>query len=198
MNVQVTTIFDFTDETKLGVVNTDNKTIGVVSYEEKNEVIRYFEYETEVQREFDTEDDFYSWVSENSYRFKNLDGNCWIKYNANKNKKNTIDCTLRAYCKAEGITWDEAFDIAAKIAKENADMPDSNKVVDKVLTEYFGYTATKVKAKDKKTVNQFALEHPKGTYILGVRQHVVTVIDGKFYDTWNSGTRKVGVIYKKN
>jgi len=34
----------------------------------------------------------------------------------------------------------------------------------------------------------FAEEHPEGTYILSMPgRHVVTVVDGAYYDSWDSG-----------
>ena len=33
----------------------------------------------------------------------------------------------------------------------------------------------------------FAAEHPSGTYILALSGHVVCVMDGDYYDTWDSG-----------
>ena len=37
------------------------------------------------------------------------------------------------------------------------------------------------------TVEDFCRDNPKGTYILALSGHVVAVIDGKYYDTWDSG-----------
>ena len=37
------------------------------------------------------------------------------------------------------------------------------------------------------TVADFAAEHPSGTYILSLSGHVVCVMDGDYYDTWDSG-----------
>lgn len=37
------------------------------------------------------------------------------------------------------------------------------------------------------TVKQFTLDHPSGRYLLATGSHVVAVIDGDYYDTWNSG-----------
>lgn len=36
------------------------------------------------------------------------------------------------------------------------------------------------------TVADFAMEHSKGTYILALSGHVVCVIAGKIYDSWDS------------
>lgn len=36
-------------------------------------------------------------------------------------------------------------------------------------------------------VRDFARDHPYGDYILGPKEHAVAVIDGDWYDTWDSG-----------
>jgi hypothetical protein len=42
-------------------------------------------------------------------------------------------------------------------------------------------------APDDYTVADFAADHPRGTYILALDGHIVTVRDGDWYDTWDSG-----------
>ena len=48
-----------------------------------------------------------------------------------------------------------------------------------------------------KTVNQVAIDFPVGTYILDCGTHFVTIIDGEYYDSWDSAKKKVrGYFYK--
>ena len=37
------------------------------------------------------------------------------------------------------------------------------------------------------TVADFAREYPRGVYVLGCSGHVLTVIDGAWWDSWDSG-----------
>ena len=37
------------------------------------------------------------------------------------------------------------------------------------------------------TIRQFCREHPTGCYTIGTGSHAVTVIDGDWYDVWDSG-----------
>lgn len=144
-------------------------------------------------------DEMINRVNELGYKFiKLMNGNHrWRKYNPNPQDRNIADCTLRSYCAAFDISWDEAFDIASKIAKEDSSMIQY--VSNKVITEHFGcnidesYKGTK--AKDRITVNTFAMTHPYGTYILHVRAHQVTVKNGEYWDSWDSGDKKVDKIY---
>ena len=140
-------------------------------------------------------------VDELNYKFIKLTNaeHRWFKFNPNPKNRNIGDCTLRAYCAAFDIEWDDAFDIASEIAKENSSLIEY--VSDKVIKDHFGYDVDpdynkkKVKAKDRITINDFAISHPYGTYILGVRKHLVTVKDGEYWDSWDSGDKKVDTVY---
>jgi len=61
----------------------------------------------------------------------------WHKFNPNPLKKNTTDCTIRAYSAAFNISWDTAYDLATNIAKGNGYILDSGPAVSKILTEGF-------------------------------------------------------------
>lgn len=37
------------------------------------------------------------------------------------------------------------------------------------------------------TVEDFAYDHPDGIYVLGPKEHAITIINGDWYDTWDSG-----------
>lgn len=123
----------------------------------------------------------------------------WHEYNPNPKDRNIGDCTLRAYCAAFNITWDAAFDIASAIAKENSSLIEY--VSKEVLTEHFHcyvddeYNRKKVKPKDRIDVNTFAMTHPYGTYVLGIRKHMVTVINGEYWDSWDCGDKKVDTVW---
>lgn len=141
------------------------------------------------------------WANENNYIFmKFVDGDHrWHKFNPNPEDRNIGDCTLRSYCAAFDIDWNKAFDIASVVAKGEASMIQY--VAQKVLTEYFNctvdesYNKKSVKKEDRMTVNQFAETHPYGTYILHTRSHQVTVKDGEYWDSYDSGDKKVDIVF---
>ena len=95
------------------------------------------------------------------------------------------------------MTWEDAYDMAADFGMECAALPNDNKVVDKVLTEKFKYTAHKLSKEERCTVKEFAVANPCGTYILKVHGHVVALVDGLYYDSWDSGDKKVTMYYQK-
>ena len=175
--------------------NRENKATCVIK---DKKVSIYFE-NGDIEEFGDDFDSMLKRVDELNYKFiKLMNGNHrWHKYNPNPKSRNIGDCTLRSYCAAFDISWDKAFDIASKIAKENASMIQY--VADKVLIDHFNCeideSFSKVKAKDRINVNNFAMTHPYGTYILHVRSHQVTVKNGEYWDSWDSGDKKVDKVY---
>ena len=69
-----------------------------------------------------------------------------------------------------------------------SDMPSSNHVWGAYLmSKGFERHIIPNTCPDCYTVKDFCEEHPEGTYILATGSHVVAVIDGDYYDTWDSG-----------
>lgn len=46
------------------------------------------------------------------------------------------------------------------------------------------------------TVSDFCRDHRKGVFVLALSEHVVAVVDGDYYDTWDSGD-EIPVYYWK-
>jgi len=138
------------------------------------------------------------WLNDHAYALA-TDSWRWYEYNPNPEGKITGDCTIRAYCAAEHMEWGDAYDLACATGKEMSLMPNENKVVKRILTEKLDYDYCKQdKEKKDQTVKEFAIEHDKGTFLLSVARHLVTVIDGEYWDSWDSGDKKVkGWYYKK-
>lgn len=102
------------------------------------------------------------------------------------------DCTIRALSKVFNISWLDAFDMVTPICREYQvsgifDVPIKERA--EMLSELgFTYTGISNKRGSKRpTVESFSKEHKTGTYIVNVANHVVAVVDGLFYDTWDSG-----------
>lgn len=116
-----------------------------------------------------------------------------------KKKAKKDDCTMRAISIVLNITWQEAFDILVNEARKQYDMPNSMKVLEKVLKNNGFETITMKIEKGRKrlTAEQFAKSTRKGTYILRVAKHVCAVVDGKIKDAWNCGDSCIYKIYQK-
>ena len=68
------------------------------------------------------------------------------------------------------------------------DMPSSNEVWGAYLKK-IGYIRELIPntCPDCYTVKEFCLDHPRGKYLLATGSHVIAVINGNYYDTWDSG-----------
>ena len=111
------------------------------------------------------------------------------------------DCQIRAFCKVLDISWLEAFDLTIPICRELQTYTifdcDLNKTKEAMKRLGFAYTGISNKKGSKRpTVEQFAKEHPKGRYIVSVAHHSVAVVDGYYYDTWDSGKKSLYGYYE--
>lgn len=112
----------------------------------------------------------------------------YAEYNPNPAGKSVGDCTVRAISKALDQTWEETYAGICLQGFEMKDMPSSNAVWGAYLRRNgFRRYVIPDTCPDCYTVEQFAIEHPRGTYILALSGHVVCVKDGDWHDTWQSG-----------
>lgn len=111
----------------------------------------------------------------------------FIKTNPNPKGSYVGDCVIRALAIALRRTWSDIYLDLSAHGLMLCDMPSSNRVwADYLDTK--GYKRYIVpNCPDCYTIRDFCGEHFKGTYILGTGSHVVAVIDGNYYDTWDSG-----------
>lgn len=112
----------------------------------------------------------------------------WRYFQPNPRDLNVGDCTVRAICAATGMGWHAAHKALCDLARDMADMPSADRVW-WALLDRLGFTRRRLidNCPDCYTVRDFCRDHPRGTYILGPREHVVCVIDGNYLDSWDSG-----------
>lgn len=112
----------------------------------------------------------------------------YIYYNPNPLHKSTVDCTVRAVSRLFDMDWDDAFLALMAESFVLKSLPSSDKVWGDYLFHH-GYfrVALPNTCPDCYTVRQFAEEHPRGRYLLKTHEHVVAVVDGDYYDAFDSG-----------
>lgn len=112
----------------------------------------------------------------------------YINYNPNPDGARTNDCVVRALCKALGQTWQDTYAGLFVKGYEMKDMLASNAVWSAYLIEHgFRRHSIPNTCPDCYTVKDFADDHKQGIYVLGTGSHAVAVIDGDYYDSWDSG-----------
>ena len=112
----------------------------------------------------------------------------WKEWNPNPTSRRVGDCAVRAVARALGVDWETAYLKIAAAGYGMGDMPSSDSVWGAVLRQNGFYRkAVPNTCPMCYTVEMFAQEHPEGIYVLALGGHVVTVEDGEWYDTWNSG-----------
>lgn len=111
------------------------------------------------------------------------------------------DCTIRALCKALDKEWFEVFDLLIPYERE-FQCPFSGFTLEmqKPVFEALGfnyYGISNAKGSKRPTVEQFAKAHKSGVYVLNVAHHLVTVVDGRYYDTWDCGHKSLYGYFEK-
>lgn len=112
----------------------------------------------------------------------------FVMYNANPVNNLVIDCPVRAISKVTGQDWDTCYIGIAVEGFVKKNMPNSDSVWGSYLRQ-LGFVREVIPnfCPDCYTVRDFCHDHPKGEYLLSTNGHTVAVVDGDYYDTWDSG-----------
>lgn len=111
----------------------------------------------------------------------------WKQKNENPINARVGDCVVRAISTALCQEWEKTYAELCVQGLMFCDLPSSNAVWGAYLARK-GYSRKAIpNICNCYTVEDFCNDHPKGTYILGTGTHALTVIDGDYYDVWNSG-----------
>ena len=129
-------------------------------------------------------------LCENFYMF--------IQKNNNPLQKRTDDCVVRALAEALGVDWRSAYTMLSARGLKLADIFIKNYVWGDLLSSLgFSRSGIPNSCPDCYTVADFANDHRKGTYIIGTGDHVLTVINGDYYDSFDSGSMIPIINYRR-
>ena len=121
----------------------------------------------------------------------------YIYSNPNPGNKIVGDCVIRGISRVLNKPWECIYDDIADLGREMYDMPSSNAVWSEYLYENgFSRYIIPDTCPACYTVRLFCDDHKYGAYLLATGTHVIAVIDGNYYDTWDSGD-EIPVYYFK-
>lgn len=132
------------------------------------------------------------------------------RYNANTRDSNVGDCVKRSLSVAFRMDYDEVSRELNKIKRDIGGSAFNNlRVVDQFLGRRNITTWTMMPAGVRPTVEVFADEHSIGTFLLlsgnpkeaqfrGITNHMVCIVDGVIYDSWDSRNEVVVRFVKVN
>lgn len=112
----------------------------------------------------------------------------FVYCNPNPDRLLVGDCVIRAISILKDQSWLETYDDVTCLGREMYDMPSSNAVWNSYLIKS-GFTRSSLPntCPECYKVSDFCWDHPVGLYLLATGTHVIAVIDGDYYDTWDSG-----------
>lgn len=109
------------------------------------------------------------------------------------------DCAVRAIAVALGITWDDSYRLLSDYGFMLKNLPNADSVWGAVLMDN-GYSRKAIPDTCPAcyTIRDFCHDHPQGTFVVGTGSHVVAVIDGNYYDSWDSGDEVPIMYWREN
>lgn len=112
----------------------------------------------------------------------------WIRCNPNPGRKEVPDCVIRAIAIALHKSWVEIYDDLCDLGRVEFNMPSANDVWGKYLYQK-GFRPFLLPESCPRcvTIKRFSEMYYHGTYIIGTGFHAVAVINGDYYDSWDSG-----------
>ena len=112
----------------------------------------------------------------------------FIFENPNPEKNLVGDCVIRGISILTDRPWEDIYMEVVAQGYSMYDMPSSNAVWGAYLKSQ-GYTRRAIpnSCPNCYSIVQFCNDHPRGKYLVATGTHVVAVIDGNYYDTWDSG-----------
>lgn len=121
----------------------------------------------------------------------------WIKCNPNPLGKQTSDCVVRAIAIATDASWRRVYRDLCDLGDVECEMPTTNVVWGIHLNELGGKQFLLPESCPQCiTVRAFCERYPTGVYVIGTGSHAVCVIDGDYYDSWDSGSEVPSYFWK--
>lgn len=113
----------------------------------------------------------------------------WIQCNPNPLGKSTSDCVIRAIAIATEQSWRRVYRDLCNLGEIEAELPNVNYVWGLYLKKHGAKPFLLPESCPTCiSVRAFCDRFPEGVYVIGTGTHAVAVIDGDYYDAWDSGS----------
>ena len=122
----------------------------------------------------------------------------YIPYNNNPFNIHDDDCAIRSISKITDKPWEKVYMDLAVLGITKGRMPTTKAVCNSYLSS-LGFERELIPntCPDCYTVEDFSKDYPTGEYILATDDHLVAVVDGNIYDTWNSSNEVPMFFWKR-
>lgn len=111
----------------------------------------------------------------------------YVEWNPNPTGRRTEDCAIRAVAKALDVDWEKAYAKLCANGFSMGNLPNANEVIGSVLRENGFYRKNIPNTcPDCYTIGEFMEDNREGVFTLGTGSHIVTMVNGNMYDTWDS------------
>lgn len=119
----------------------------------------------------------------------------WVFCNPNPCHVLVGDCAIRACTIQLDSDWHKVHKDLCDLSDIECNMPSANAVWGLYL-ESKGLVCRVPPI--PVTIRQFCRINPRGCYTIGTGSHAVTVIDGDWYDIWDSGDEYVSYYFERS
>lgn len=122
----------------------------------------------------------------------------YVYFNNNPLNRVTGDCVPRAISKLLNQSWDKTYTDLCLVGIAMGLMPSNNEVHIRYLAQH-GYKIHSISdnCPDCITVKQFSELYPNGKYILAMGDHIVCLIQGNYFDVFDSGNEIISYYFSK-
>lgn len=122
----------------------------------------------------------------------------FVYYNPNPTGARVGDCAIRACSAALEQPWDKTYLDLCIEGLLKSDLPSANAVWGAYLRRH-GFMRRNVDVDNANTytLSAFSQDHPNGVFVVALSGHVVTMINGDWMDSWDSGSEVVLYYFKR-
>ena len=122
----------------------------------------------------------------------------YVHYNANPDNNRVGDCVIRAISKVMGMHWDDVSIDLSMMEIIYHDVKTSNALWGRYLAlNDFRRGILPDTCPDCYTLKDFCIDYPTGTFVVATGSHVIAVINGDYFDTFDSGDEVVTYYFEK-